>query len=117
MYVFAFRNITPLNSIYFVLSLFLGIFETIFMKILSNMRIVIIALSLVLTGIRGEVFQAVLGDWSQDPDRKYGIPYLMVCVWGGGRKKPITKCLFMLFNICKTIWYNKRNQIRRCDVE
>ena len=47
------------------------------------MRIVIIALSLVLTGIRGEVFQAVLGDWSQDPDRKYGIPYLMVCVWGG----------------------------------
>ena len=47
------------------------------MKILSNMRIVIIALSLVLTGIRGEVLQAVLGDWSQDPDRKYDIPYLM----------------------------------------
>ena len=58
------------------------------------MRIVIIALSLVLTGIRGEVFQAVLGDWSQDPDRKYGIPYLMVCVWGGaGRNQSQNVCL------------------------
>jgi hypothetical protein len=47
------------------------------MNILSNMRIVIIALSLVLTGIRGEVLQAVLGDWSQDPDSKYGISNLM----------------------------------------
>lgn len=60
------------------------------------MKIVIIALSLVLTQIRGEVLQAVLGDWSQDPDRKYGIPYLMA------EKKPIIRSVFILNKICNT---------------
>ena len=59
------------------------------------MRIVIIALSLVLTGIRGEVLQAVLGDWSQDPDSKYGISNLMRGGGGdGGRNQSQDVCLF-----------------------
>ena len=59
------------------------------------MRIVIIALSLVLTGIRGEVLQAVLGDWSQDPDSKYGISNLMRGRGGdGGRNQSQDVCLF-----------------------